>query len=260
MRGWRPPSSGPNRATMQAQKVRDRSRDAARNDWTAAAGEQRWVTNLVGTGIVPRAKRITNKAQKEKITALWDRWAAQSDADCVLNFYAQEAMVTRSWMQSGEVFARKRWRRKGSMEVPFQVQLIESEFCPSTFDSDSWPGLPMGNKIRQGIELDRIGARVAYWIYKAHPTDFSAGTIDKSQLIRVSADEILHIFEPKRPGQLRGVSEFASVLAHLRNVADFDDAVLDRQKLANLFTVFIEKAVPTAPDGIDPLTGKAVEY
>jgi lambda family phage portal protein len=260
MRGWRPPSSGPNRATSQAPKVRDRARDAARNDWSASAGGQRWVTNLVGTGIVPRAKRITNKVQKQKATDLWDRWTKQSDADCVLNFYAQEALVTRSWIESGEVFARKRWRRKGTMEVPLQIQVIESDFCPSNFDTDLWPGMPAGNKIRQGIELDRLGARMAYWIYKAHPTDFASGTIDKSQLIRIPADEIIHIFEPKRPGQLRGVSEFASVLARLRNVADFDDAVLERQKLANLFTAFIEKQYPTSPDGIDPMTGQAIDY
>lgn len=259
MRGWRPPSSGPNRATSQAPKVRDRARDAGRNDWTASAGGQRWVTNLIGTGIVPRAKRITNKAQKQLVVDLWDRWVKQSDADCVLNFYAQEAMATRSWIESGEVFARLRWRRKGSMEVPIQVQLIEADFVPQ-LDTDTWPGLPVGNKICQGIELDRLGARVAFWIYKAHPTDFMSGSIDKSQLIRVPADEILHIFEPKRPGQLRGVSEFASVLARLRNVADFDDAVLERQKLANLFTAFIEKQYPSSPDGIDPMTGEAINY
>lgn len=259
MRGWRPPSSGPNRATSQAPKVRDRARDAARNDWSAAAGGQRWVTNLVGTGIVPRAKRIANKAQKQKATDLWDRWTKQSDADCVLNFYAQEALVTRSWIESGEVFARLRWRRKGSMEVPIQVQVIEADFCPA-FDTDTWPGLPVGNKIRQGIELDRLGARTAYWIYKAHPTDFMSGNIDKSQLIRIPADEIIHIFEPKRPGQLRGVSEFAPVLVRLRNAEDVDDAVRERQRIANLFAMFIEKQFPTSPDGIDPMTGQAVDY
>jgi lambda family phage portal protein len=72
---------------------------------------------------------------------------------------------------------------------------------------------------------------------------------------------MLHIFEPKRPGQLRGVSEFASVLVHLRNVADFNDAVLDRQKLANLFAMFIEKAMPTTgADGVDALSGQFIEY
>ncbi|WP_316150062.1 phage portal protein [Cupriavidus sp. BIC8F] len=258
MRGWNAPSTGPNRAISLAPKVRDRSRDAARNDWTASAGSQRWVTNLIGTGIVPRAKRIKDKAKKEAAAALWDRWTAQSDADCVLNFYAQEALVTRSWIESGEVFARLRWRRKGSMEVPLQVQVIESDFVPQ-LDTDSWPGLPVGNKIRQGIEIDRLGARVAYWIYKAHPTDFAAGNINISQLVRVPADEMLHVFEPKRPGQLRGVAEFASVLARLRNVADFDDAVLERQKIANLFAAFVEKQVPTAPDGINPITGEAVQ-
>lgn len=260
MRGWNAPNTGPNRVLLSATKVRDRARDAGRNDWTASAGAQRWVTNLIGTGIVPRAKKIADKELKTVVTELWDRWVKQSDADGVLNFYAQQAMGTRAWIESGEVFARMRYRRKGSMEVPLQVQLIESDFVPQ-FDSDYWPGMPTGNRIRQGIELDRIGARAAYWVYRAHPTDFTTEAIDKSHLVRVPAAEMLHIFEPKRPGQLRGVPEFASVLARLRNVADFDDAVLERQKLANLFTMFVEKAMPTSgADGVDPLTGQLIEY
>lgn len=259
MRGWNAPNSGPNRSLLSAPKVRNRARDAGRNDWTAAAGAQRWVTNLIGTGIVPRAKLIADKAKKKAVAELWDRWVKESDADGILNFYGQQALVTRAWIESGEVFVRLRYRRKGSMEVPLQVQVIESDFVPQ-FDTDYWPGMPDGNKIRQGIEIDKQGMRVAYWCYKAHPTDFTTETIDKSSLIRVPAAEMLHVFEPKRPGQLRGIPEFAAVLARLRNVADFDDAVLERQKLANLFTLFIKKAMPTAGDGIDPLTGQPIEY
>lgn len=38
----------------------------------------------------------------------------------------------------------------------------------------------------------------------------------------------------------------APVLTRLRNAGDFEDAVLDRQKLANLFVAFLTKAIPDA--------------
>jgi lambda family phage portal protein len=45
----------------------------------------------------------------------------------------------------------------------------------------------------------------------------------------------------------------ASVLAKLRNVADVDDALLERQRLANLFTLFITKQLPSG--AADAMTG-----
>lgn len=260
MRGWNPPQSGPNRAVQGLQKVRDRSRDASRNDWTGTAGLQHWTTNLIGIGIVPRAKRITDQVKRKAYADIWDNWTKQCDADGVLNFYGLQTLATRAWLESGEVFARLRYRRADSgLDVPLQVQLIEADFVPM-FDVDTWPGMQTGNRIRSGIELNTIGQRVAYWVFREHPTDFFSIQVNMSLLVRVPADQMLHIFEPKRPGQLRGVPDFASVLARLRNVADFDDAVLERQKLANLFTAFIKKALPTAGDGIDPLTGQAIEF
>lgn len=260
MRGWKAPNTGPNRAVQALPTIRARSRDAGRNDWTAASGLQHWTTNLIGTGIVPRAKRITDKAKKKAYADLWDAWIKQSDADGVLNFYGQQTLATRAWLESGEVFARLRYRSPSSgMDVPMQVQLIESDFVPM-LDSDYWPGMVPNNRIRQGIELNSIGQRVAYWVYREHPTDFVAMMNDLSKLIRVPVSEMIHVFEPKRPGQLRGVPDFAPVLARLRNVSDFDDAVLERQKLANLFTVFIKKILPQNWDGTDPMTGQAIQY
>jgi lambda family phage portal protein len=258
MKGWNPPNSGPNRAIKGLPKIRDRSRDAVRNDWTGAAGVQRWKTNLIGTGIQPRFRAITNHAKRRRYQQLWANWCKQSDADGILNFYGQQALATGSWLESGEVFCRLRYRRANAgMAVPLQLQLIEADFVPM-LDADSYSGLPKGNRIRSGIELNNSGQRVAYWVYKEHPADGVSTVVDMSQLIRVPADQMLHIFEPKRPGQLRGVPDFAPVLARLRNVADFDDAVLERQKLANLFTLFIKKQMPSG-DAIDPLTGMPIK-
>ena len=261
MRGWTPPASGPNRAVVGLQNIRNRSRDAARNDWSGESAAQKWTTSLVGVGIVPRFSRVKDPIRKQQITDLHNEFVAESDADCVLNFYGQQTLVVRSWFESGEVFARKRLRRPDAgLAVPMQVQLIEADFVPM-LDSDSWPGLLPGNRIRSGIELTSAGRRVAYWVYKEHPGDGVMGNaVGTSMLVRIPAAEMIHVFMPTRPGQLRGVPVMAPVLAKLRSINDYDDTVLERQKLANLFVGFITRTLGGSGDPeIDPLTGLQIQ-
>ena len=81
MRGWTAPSTGPNKAIAGLQNIRNRARDAARNDWSGESATQKWVSNLVGIGITPRLKHIPAGPRKRELAAMWDRWVQQSDAD-----------------------------------------------------------------------------------------------------------------------------------------------------------------------------------
>jgi lambda family phage portal protein len=142
------------------------------------------------------------------------------------------------------------------LSVPVQVQMYEPEQCP-LLDATSWPGLPAGNKIKSGIEVNRVGKRVAYWFYKEHPGDGYQGTVNAQDLIRVPASEVRHVYKPRRIGAMRGVPAIASVITRLRNTGDFDDATLERQKLANLFVAF-RKQTLAPEDRIDPSTGRLI--
>lgn len=260
MRGWSPASTGPNAAITGLQTIRNRARDASRNDWSGESGVQKWATTLIGIGITPRFKRIASKVRKQQITDWWTDFLSEMDADGASHGYAMQTLVVRSWFESGEIFARRRARRIGeNLTVPFQVQLIEADFVPM-LDADMCPGMPVGNRIRSGIELTRIGRRAAYWFYKEHPGDGKGTNINSSDLVRIPADEILHVYELKRPGQLRGVPGMAPVLARMRSIGDYDDAVLERQKLANLFVSFITRNLPGGFDDVDPATGQPLEF
>lgn len=246
---WNPRSLGPAKVIEGLQKIRDRARDATRNDWAAASTVQKWATNLVGVGITPRWK-------SKKLNDLWKAHVKTADADGVLDVYGLQTLGVRTWFDGGEAFMRRRPRSTAlPLGAPVQYQLIEGEYCP-LFDSDSWPGMPEGNIIRQGVEFNSYGRRVAYWFYREHPNDALRGNVDMSKLVRVLASDVTHFFEPKRPGQIRGVSELASILVRLRSTADFEDAVLERQKLANLFVAFTTRALPPDTDiEFDPDTG-----
>ncbi|RML72904.1 hypothetical protein ALQ90_200237 [Pseudomonas savastanoi pv. savastanoi] len=77
-------------------------------------------------------------------------------------------------------------------------------------------------------------------------------------LVRIPASQMLHIFEPVEPGQLRGVPRLAPVLKRLRSLDNYDDAVLFRQEVANLFAGFIRKPATDGPPMLDPLTGAPI--
>lgn len=248
--GWRPGGSGPNRANAGNANLRNRARDVARNDWAGRAIPSRWASNLVGTGIIARPK-TDDASLKKRLVELWDDWVEVADADGVLDFYGLQNLVARNWIESGEVFIRLRPRREqDGLPVPLQLQVVESDLVPAR---DSIAPLT-GNRITQGIEFDAVGRRVAYWMYRNHPGD----GLETGDLVRVDAAWVLHVYEPSRPGQLRGVSEFAPILAKLRGVGDFDDAVLERQKIANLFTGFVERPASAGEAKIDPVTGRPI--
>lgn len=255
--GWNPGSQGPNKVLAGLQTIRNRARDVTINDWSGESGIQKWTTSLIGIGITPRFRRIKNKARKLVILDIFNDFVASADADCVLNLYAMQTLVVRSWLDAGEVFVRRRPRfLDEGLPVPLQIQIIEAEFVP-LFDADYWKGMADGNKIRSGIEINKRGKRVAYWMYKDHPGDTMGFAPIDGQLIRVAASDVCHIFEPKRPGQLRGVSMLAPILNRLRNIENFDDTVLTRQQLANLVVGFITRGLPKVgeDEDVNPMTG-----
>lgn len=238
--------------------LKNRARAAVRNDPWAARAVDAMVSNLIGTGITPRPA-TKDEALRAKLIALWDEWAGECDSTGVLDIYGIQALVARAWYESGEVFIRLRPRYADDLEVPLQLQIIES-------DQVSYKNevLENGHVIRSGIEYDAIGSRVAYWIHPNHPGDTLAQKQgDNNEPKRIPASEVLHVFKPLRPGQDRGVTLFAQVLAKLESLNKFDDAVLFRQELANLFVGFIRK--PEFSDGdedtdhIDPATGQPMK-
>jgi lambda family phage portal protein len=255
LRIWRPPSSGPNTAVARDLPViRARMRAAVRNDPWAGTALEKLDANGIATGI--KAKMVNGDDEvKTAVTRRFESWCKVSDADGVLDFHAQQYLAWREWNEVGEVFVRLRPRRlEDGLPVPLQLQLIEAEQCPN----DLWREEPNGNQIKAGIEVDRIGRRAAYWFYRSHPGDVDGFTVGGHELVRVPATSVRHLYRPQRAGQLRGIPDQVSVLVRMFNLENLDDAVLERNKLANLFTMFYTQSIdPERPDAIvDDLAGE----
>ncbi|WP_432780250.1 phage portal protein [Pseudomonas corrugata] len=256
--GWDAPDNGINSINTPAlRNLRGRSRAAVRNDPYAFNVIDKRVSNLIGTGITPRPNTEDNSLRK-LLQLLWDDWVDESDADEHTDFYGQQALVARTVETSGECFVRLRPRRpEEGLAVPLQVQILAPEFVPH----DKFETTRTGNAIRAGIEFNAEGKRVAYWMYLSHPRDGVSLNAGYNQLVRVPASQVLHIFEPVEPGQLRGVPRLSPVLKRLRSLDNYDDAVLFRQEVANLFAGFISRPPPdSGPVPRDPVTGEPLSF
>ncbi|MCL2076347.1 MAG: phage portal protein [Betaproteobacteria bacterium] len=251
-RSWRVGGGGPDSLGDLGSLI-NRSRAAVRNDPYGASVINGLVSNTIGTGITPKPMHEDENIRKA-LLLLWDDWADEADVDGRTDFYGLQALIARAVYTDGECFVRVcPVDAKQGAAVPLQLQVLEAEFVPRNENRT----LADGHYIRAGIEFDAKHRRIAYWVYRSHPGDITPG-LTHNVPVRVKAEEILHIYEPLRPGQTRGVPTLAPVLTRMKTLDDFDDAVLFRQQVANLFAGFIRKPAPEEP-GFDPLAGEPVK-
>ncbi len=245
--GYAPPEAAVNAILAAgAGSLRRVSRDMARKNPWASAGLRVYAANAIGTGIKPQS-RHPDAAARQRIQEAWLAWTDEADATGTLDFYGLQGLAVRAVREGGEVFARLLFPPPtDDRAVPLQVQLIEPEQIPATFDRP----LPTGNTIRQGIEFDPVGRRVAYHVLREHPGErlFGAG----GDTVRVPAAEMAHVFEPVRPGQARGQPWLAQVLLRLYEFDHYEGAELVRKRDAAMFSGFIREV--GGPDG-GPLGG-----
>lgn len=248
--GWRAPTVSANAGALGSlNTLRDRSRAACRNDGFAGGAIDILVNNIVGWGIRPRSQAADPEFRKE-VQRLWQLSSLESAADGGLDFDGQQRQAVRCWLEAGDSFIRLRPRQsRDGLRVPIQSEVLEPEFCPHTYNDPF-------KRIRAGVEFDAIGRKVAYHFHPSRPhlDDFDAST-----LVRVPAQFVLQLFDPIRPGQIRGIPQLTRALVKLHELDKFDDATLMRQQLANMFTAFVKTSPAVAgEEAINPLTGQAV--
>lgn len=240
-------SSAATEIQVALSRLRNRSRDLVRNNPYAKNAIRKIANNVVGTGIIPTPSG-NSKLQEKKTKQLWKQWAetTQCDYDGHLNFYGIQKLVMRTVAESGECLVRKRISKDSKLLIPLQLQVLEPDFIDTT--KHSLQLSKDGTYIFYGIEFSKEGKITGYWLYETHPGD-AINFNFKSNLI--SADEISHIFEKERPGQFRGVPMMHASMLRMRDLDEYEDAQLIRQKIAACFSVFITDSNTGIPSGVN---------
>ena len=240
--------------------LRNRSRDLIRNNPYAARAVEELAGNVVGTGIVPKAK-TGNTTVDKIIDSEWQFFADACDTPQRLDFYGMQTLTVRTMAESGEAIVRFRPRpADAGLRVPLQLQMLEADFL----DQARTMGLVNGH-VMEGVQFDEMGRRVAYWLFSYHPGGVlilnpRGGIVSQP----VPADQIMHVYRMLRPGQVRGVPWLAPVMMALRDLDDYCDAERVRKKVEACVTAFVQQPEgidgdPLGLTGTDPSSGLPVE-
>ncbi|MER9393888.1 MULTISPECIES: phage portal protein [unclassified Mesorhizobium] len=239
LRGFNPSKNHVNVAIAAAgPTLVARARWLYENDGIAGNAVDEWTSHAVGDGIKPRPRlKKERKAAKAALIALFMKWTDEADAEGLTDYYGLQEKIAREAYMAGECFVRIRARRRSDMwTVPFQLQMLPAEMLDLAFSTS----LPGGNFVVAGIEFNAIGARVAYHFWRFHPNDtrppMSTATRDR---VRVPAAEVLHVFDGRQGGQIRGVPRVARSLVKIFGLEVYDDAEIERKKTAALFAGFL---------------------
>ncbi|MCL4069008.1 phage portal protein [Pseudomonas sp. GX19020] len=229
-------------ASRDRRKISFYARDMIRNTPMASRIQDVIAGHVVGDGILPKlhlssavpatvAKRLKARSL-EVIEQHCD--SVDIDRNGLLNLYGLQALAMNTIVDSGEVLIRRHRRLDKAQTIPLEIEILE----PDYIDESRYGVTPDGNEVREGIEYDSNGDRVAYWLYMQHPGGEWRPGRNPMQTERVDAADILHVFRLDRPGQTRGISWLTKIAEKLLNADDAENAHLMRQKIAACFVAF----------------------
>ena len=224
-------------------KLRARARELARNNSYIKRYLRLLVANVIGPAGI-RLQAVVRKDDKldtetnKKIEAAWLEWSrGKVTLDGKLALRPLEDLLLRTLATDGEICVRF-WRGVTTNRFGLALQPIDVDLLDERFNREARPGT---NEIRLGVEVDAVGAPVAYHFWDK-PSSMIA-TIARKRY-RVPADEIVHIYRPDRVNQTRGVTWLHSVMiaAHMLDAYEESEAIASRVASAKMG--FFEKVNP----------------
>jgi lambda family phage portal protein len=214
---------------------------------------RRFQTNVVGFGLKAQARidydalglSVEAAAEWERKTEReWKHWCESSECDARRsnNFYELQSLAFMAEIMSGDCFVFLPYiPRQGSL-YDLRVQVVEADFV-STPDT-----MQENYKIAGGVEVDKNGAPVAYYL-RSFQEDMpimgfgpSFGTWSRVPAYGELSGRrnVLHVFQAERPGQRRGIPLLAPVIEPLKQLSRLTESELTAAVIASFFTVFIK--------------------
>lgn len=256
LRAWYATSAGPNTSIVYSvQQIRNRSRDLTRNFPYLNGAYETVASNIVGPGInvMPRHDDCVIC---DRLRELWDDWCTECDIEGVNDFSGMLSLAVRERWEAGEAFLRFIPMKSGT--IPLKLQLLQADQCKIEENHSNVDG----TKTIGGVTVDENGTVKSYIIYKNHPGEAIVGD-NTCETIEISADEICHYFQQLWIGQRRGIPEIFSSVVKAREMLEYDEAELNKKKIAAMMAAFVTTPNPDGvcnsdPDDPDADPGEAV--
>lgn len=220
--------------SLDRDAIRARARDLERNSDIENAVLRAYRRNVVGAGVHVRATTPDQEISK-KLEKLWKQWCKRRNCDVTgtqsLNQILR--MLIQRKIVDGGILVLKRYTRYGVL--PFQLQVLEVD------DLDSARIVPktQGNRVVGGIELNSFNRPEGYWIRQTGVDGF--GVLPS---VYVEAKDVIYYFSKIRPTQIREISDMAPTVIRLKDINEFMNATVVKEKIAASLAVFIKRTNP----------------
>lgn len=225
--------------------LRAQARHLERNHDIARGILRTLVNNIVGPsgiGIEPQPRNAKGEIHEAYAAALresWKNWCITPEVTHVHHWSRLQRLAARVWLRDGEIFGQMLTGNVPYLDhgsrVPFSLELFEPDMVPMDYSPDE--------RTRNGIECNAWGRPVGLHVYRANPLD--AGVIPRaSDLKRLPYENVLHLAALDRLGQVRGVSEFASVITRLDDIKDYEESERIAAKIAAALTAYVKRGTP----------------
>lgn len=208
--------------------LRDRARQLADNSPIVVGFLDELANNVVGPEGITLQPRVVNgsgdpvKKTNWAITSAWNEWSMPESAsiDAIDSWVDIQRQHVQAIARDGESIIRR--HNGADNEFGFALQLIDPDLLDETYNV---PPNDAGVEIRMSVEVNKFGKPLAYWLFKNHPADIYRRGASRER-VRVPAEDIIHDFVRKRPGQTRGVTWFAPILTTVRMIDAYLEADL----------------------------------
>lgn len=237
---------------------------AIKTNRTNVIGRGLWLKSVINRetlGLTQESARAWQRRTEEEFR-LWAADKRSCDALGISNFYASQGVAFAAQLLSGDVFVLLR-HIKPTLQRPYglRFQIIEADLISTPMAATGVYNAGMnftrgtnpdnGNPIFDGVETDKdTGEIVAYYIASQYPYEWTGATKEWTRVEAYSQKtglpNILHIMDPERPQQYRGVTYLAQVIEPLLQVRRYSESELTAAIVESFFTAFIKtEANPT---------------
>ena len=238
----------PNGLTQKsAIAIRTQARQLQRNHDVSRGIIRTMVNNIVGPngiGVEFQPRRKDGTIHEDYAKALRDAWREHLIKPDVTRRHTGakvQRLMCGTWIRDGESFAQELIGTipglRHSTKVPLSLEMFEADLVPYDYRA--------GTNTSQGIERNAWGEPTGYWVLKGHPSDSTSGTDMK----RINASAVHHVALLDRIGQMRGISEFASIITRLEDIKDYEESERIAAKIAAALTAYVKKTNPEGYQG-----------
>lgn len=169
-----------------------------------------FVDYTVGANGLILIPNSTDQTWNEAAKKYWNQWCVFPDVRSRQNFGTLQGLIAWRWLFDGEIFLLKTRGKSADGRTFPRLQLIEYYLVQTPPDRSR----DEGKTIVDGVEIDAAGRPTGYWVKE---------TSSSNTFRFVAAEDIIHVFEPSRPGQYRGMSFFHAAINYLHRLDDLQE-------------------------------------